>query len=159
MSQPTALYRHFGADGALLYVGVSLSPMSRLEQHMGGAAWARGIATVSVEWLDTREAALERERVAIAEERPRHNVAYAGQSPVEHFCALVGRQPMSRALGVGLTAISNAVVGGLFPAAWYDPLEKLAQEHGVECPRHLFAWRRPDTHEVDMPPAPRKGAA
>ena len=75
------------------------------------------------------------------------------------FADALGRRVMAQTLGVRPTAISNAVVGGVFPAAWYDPLEKLAQERGVDCPRHLFAWRRPDTQDVDMAGAPRKGAA
>ena len=54
----------------------------------------------------------------------------------------LGRKRMAQALGVGLTAVSNAVVSGQFPAAWFDTLEAMAQERGVECPRHLFGFRR-----------------
>ena len=54
----------------------------------------------------------------------------------------LGRKEMAKALGVGLTAVSNAVVNGQFPAAWFDTLEAMAQARGVDCPRDLFGFRR-----------------
>ena len=63
------------------------------------------------------------------------------------FARALGRKDMAQALGVGVTAISNAVVAGSFPAAWFDALEALAKEKGKECPRDLFAWRRAETSE------------
>lgn len=70
----TALYRHFDASGALLYVGVSLSAVTRLAQHRSGSPWYDSIARVEVEQFDSRQLALEAERKAIASERPRHNI-------------------------------------------------------------------------------------
>ena len=63
------------------------------------------------------------------------------------FARAIGRKEMAQALGVGVTAISNAVVAGSFPAAWFDALEALAKAKGQECPRDLFAWRRAETSE------------
>ena len=37
--QGCALYRHFAADGSLLYVGISLSALNRLGQHKQNAEW------------------------------------------------------------------------------------------------------------------------
>lgn len=73
----TALYRHFDADGALLYVGISCRPITRLKQHEHDSSWAAQIARVSVERFLTRQEALEAERLAIKKERPRHNVIHA----------------------------------------------------------------------------------
>jgi hypothetical protein len=42
----TSLYRHFDADGVLLYVGVSLWAVSRLTQHRHGSRWFHKIANV-----------------------------------------------------------------------------------------------------------------
>ena len=58
------------------------------------------------------------------------------------FARALGRKEMAQELGVGLTAISNAVVAGAFPAAWFNTLEALAKAKGIDCPRHLFAWRK-----------------
>ena len=59
----------------------------------------------------------------------------------------LGRKDMAQALGVGATAISNAVVAKQFPAAWFDTLEAMANSRGVTCPRALFAWRKPEAPE------------
>jgi predicted GIY-YIG superfamily endonuclease/predicted DNA-binding transcriptional regulator AlpA len=72
----TALYRHFTRENELLYVGVSLSPIARLSSHAKGSNWASSIASVTVEWLSTRAAALEAEKKAIKEERPLHNIIH-----------------------------------------------------------------------------------
>lgn len=83
--KPTALYRHFAADGSLLYVGISLSPIARLCQHRETSGWYGEIARVEVEWHPNREAALAAEKAAIQAEGPRHNVIHArfGQAPTD----------------------------------------------------------------------------
>jgi predicted GIY-YIG superfamily endonuclease len=78
-----ALYRHFNAAGELLYVGISLSPTTRLYQHRSGARWFREISSVTVEWFDCRQFAETAERQAIKSEKPRYNIAHAdNQKPV-----------------------------------------------------------------------------
>lgn len=69
----TQLYRHYGADGELLYVGISLSAINRLIQHSDGAAWFPRITKVEVEKFEDREAAIEAEIRVIKEERPLFN--------------------------------------------------------------------------------------
>ena len=68
----TNLYRHFDENGALLYVGISLSAVQRLKQHEK-SGWFEDIATVTIESFDTRELALIAESKAIRQERPIHN--------------------------------------------------------------------------------------
>lgn len=72
----TALYRHFDAEGALLYVGISLSPLYRLASHRQ-AAWVERIASITLEWMPTRAAAEAAELEAIRGERPQFNKAGA----------------------------------------------------------------------------------
>ena len=72
----TALYRHFDAEGRLLYVGISLNAFSRLMQHRRDSAWFRQIASITVEWFPTRGKAVDAERAAIQAERPLHNVIH-----------------------------------------------------------------------------------
>lgn len=74
---PTHLYRHFDADGTLLYVGISLGVMHRLAQHMSGSPWTAEIARVEVMRFETRAEALRVEREAIQIEKPRHNIVHA----------------------------------------------------------------------------------
>ena len=77
-AQATALYRHFDADGRLLYVGISLNAIARLTQHRLTAHWFRSIARIEIEWHESRELAEAAEREAIKQERPAHNVVHAG---------------------------------------------------------------------------------
>lgn len=71
----TALYRHYDAEGVLLYVGISLTPMKRLSGHRRKSHWSGKIARVEMEWHPSRAAAIKAERMAIKKEWPRHNVA------------------------------------------------------------------------------------
>ena len=63
----------------------------------------------------------------------------------------IGRLRMAQALGVGYKAVSRAAEDGQFRAAWYPTVQRLASEHGIEVPDHLFAWR-PPLPESDTPP-------
>lgn len=75
MTVKTHLYRHFDANGQLLYVGISLSALKRLSQHNSQSRWADQIANVTIETFPTRDSALAAEREAIISERPIHNRA------------------------------------------------------------------------------------
>lgn len=72
----TALYRHYGANDVLLYVGISLSATARLAQHSTSAPWYEDIQRVNIEYFDTRAMAQEAEKNAIIYERPLFNKAY-----------------------------------------------------------------------------------
>lgn len=69
-----SLYRHFDADGKLLYVGVSLSSVKRLMEHRSSSHWFPDISTVTIEKFPSREEVLQAERRAILEENPIHNI-------------------------------------------------------------------------------------
>lgn len=73
MSKP-CVYRHFDADGVLLYVGFSLRAIMRQADHEGSSHWFRQIARIELEWFDTVADAAFAEVEAIQNERPRHNV-------------------------------------------------------------------------------------
>lgn len=71
---PTDLYRHFDAEGRLLYVGISYGAIARLQQHAEGrAGWVSKIVRVEVQKFRTREAAERAEALAIQREAPLHN--------------------------------------------------------------------------------------
>jgi hypothetical protein len=69
------------------------------------------------------------------------------------FADAVGRKQIADAIGVGATAVSNAVVRGQLPAAWYLACTKLAQAHGIECPIEMFAMREANSQDVNLFPA------
>jgi len=55
-------------------------------------------------------------------------------------CDALGRKAMAENLGVGVTAISNASVQGMFSARWYVVIKRMCDEAGVECPSGLFSF-------------------
>lgn len=57
---------------------------------------------------------------------------------VSDICDQIGRGRIADSLGVGTTAVSNAVVAGAFPAKWYLVVHQLCLEAGIECPQALF---------------------
>lgn len=74
---PTQLYRHYDADGELLYVGISVDFMKRLRQHGRVSEWFGRIASVRVEHFASRRDAESAEAVAIKRERPLFNKVHA----------------------------------------------------------------------------------
>ena len=72
----TNLYRHFDENGALLYVGISLSAVQRLIQHEK-SDWFDEISNVTIESFATRELALLAEKEAIKKELPIHNKMFS----------------------------------------------------------------------------------
>lgn len=73
-AEPTQLYRHYDADGNLLYIGISLSTVHRLGQHRKHAHWFRQITSITVEHFPSKVEATEAEALAISRESPRHNI-------------------------------------------------------------------------------------
>jgi hypothetical protein len=74
MADRCALYRHFDAEGTLLYVGISLRPMTRTKEHVTLSGWAEQIANVRIEYFPTRKEAMEAEARAVQDENPLHNI-------------------------------------------------------------------------------------
>lgn len=126
----TSLYRHFSADGSLLYVGVSLSWPMRTKAHSRGAEWFSQIAKVTLEHFPTREEALAAERAAIVSEKPKFNVIH--NRP--RVSVKEAGQRRAKGLGGQLGYITGpvALVG---PALVYD-----ANDVSV-----LVAWGTPGT--------------
>jgi excinuclease UvrABC nuclease subunit len=81
MKDGCSLYRHFDADGGLLYVGISLRALRRLAEH-AKSQWADQIVSVTVESFPNRAEAAKAERAAILNEAPRFNVAMKAKAHV-----------------------------------------------------------------------------
>ena len=66
------LYRHFDAYGNLLYVGRSLSAISRLQRHKHDAHWSDDIKSMTVEKVPDAKIK-DYEIECIKKEKPLHN--------------------------------------------------------------------------------------
>ena len=69
-SLPHHLYRHFDKNGALLYVGISLSAFGRAAQHRMGSRWFNAVKSMTIEAFPIRKAARRAEIAAQQTERP-----------------------------------------------------------------------------------------
>ncbi len=67
-------YRLYSAEGALLYVGVGVSPGGRVQTHRHRQPWGPEIAVVVIDWWPSERVAHLAERQTIRDERPLHNV-------------------------------------------------------------------------------------
>lgn len=68
------LYRHFDANGELLYVGISLNALARFAKgHRQTADWFLLISRIEIQNLATREEAIAAESEAIHREHPKFN--------------------------------------------------------------------------------------
>lgn len=77
---PTALYRFFDTEGKLLYAGITGDPAKRWPGHKGKLWWPE-IASMTIEWFDTRAEAAALERRAIRNEAPQHNIIHMLRAP------------------------------------------------------------------------------
>ncbi len=71
-----SLYRHYDEEGRLLYVGVSLAPISRLREHRYQSRWFYRISVVKIEHFATRAEAVSAEVTAIETEEPMFNTVH-----------------------------------------------------------------------------------
>lgn len=74
-SKPHVVYRFYDTRGELLYVGISLAGVQRLGQHRSSKDWFVDVARTEFTHYPDYESAREAERVAIANESPRYNIA------------------------------------------------------------------------------------
>lgn len=86
------LYRHFDANGELLYVGISLSAINRLAQHKGASHWFNEIARVDITCYPDRKSVIDAESAAITNENPKHNLKRPPQSVMSDAQAEASRR-------------------------------------------------------------------
>lgn len=72
----TALYRFYGAEDALLYVGITDQLGVRWHNHSRKKPWWPEVQRQTAEWYPSRSEAAAAEIEAIQTEHPRHNVTY-----------------------------------------------------------------------------------
>jgi len=71
-----SLYRHYDYNSKLLYVGISLNALNRLNQHENNSEWYYQISRVEIEHYATLADALKAEKAAITNELPIYNTTH-----------------------------------------------------------------------------------
>jgi predicted GIY-YIG superfamily endonuclease len=108
--KPTALYRLFNAEGALLYIGISFDPAHRAHSHSGDKPWWNEVADRQEVWFENRRAAEDAERTAIVAESPRYNRAWVPDPNRAPLPPKPGpKPPMDPALRAELVAAADAL--------------------------------------------------
>lgn len=74
LDTPHVVYRFFGADDLLLYIGVTGSFGRRLEHHKCTREWFHQVQKITLVWYDNWETAAHAEVDAIVKENPVHNL-------------------------------------------------------------------------------------
>lgn len=95
--EETSLYRHWDDSGNLLYVGISIHPFIRLDQHRVSSHWFSSVVRVDIERFSCRDEAQKAERIAIASENPLHNIVYSpsATSPDERAKRRKHKKPLT----------------------------------------------------------------
>lgn len=73
----TALYRFYGEDDALLYVGITEHLGTRWHNHSRKKPWWPEVQRQTAEWHPTRAEAAAAEIEAVRTEHPRYNMTYS----------------------------------------------------------------------------------
>jgi hypothetical protein len=81
MNDSHVVYRHFDAQGRLLYVGRSNNWADRTRSHRKYSHWFKSVANMSVEHFDTHAQCVAAEAEAIRRERPLFNIALNDGAP------------------------------------------------------------------------------
>lgn len=80
---PYSLYRLYGEEETLLYVGMSMNLPARLTNHRVQKEWWTAVHHIGVEHFDSRRKVLDAEREAIQSEHPLWNIQHRVGPPSE----------------------------------------------------------------------------
>jgi predicted GIY-YIG superfamily endonuclease len=146
LSERTALYRLYDADGVLLYIGISATPEKRLKVHRYDLLrrdWAQLVASQTFEWHRSRSAAQVAEEIAIRRERPPHNGTH--NYPLAPFAP--DRWPQIKEHRGRLDAIADLLRSEIQEGRWaagekIPSCARLAEATGVSATTANLAIRR-----------------
>jgi hypothetical protein len=74
------LYRHYDANGDLLYVGQSNNAFERYREHRYVDGWTLSAVVMKIESFDSLDEVIAAERKAIRTENPRHNQCHVART-------------------------------------------------------------------------------
>lgn len=115
-SRRTAVYRLYGHDGELVYVGMTVNIERRLADHERGSFWWPHVARTAVVWYDTRPEADAAESEAVAAEKPLYNMRKQAPGPVAG-APPAGAAPWDAPLLVA-AQLRRDIFAGKYPAGY-----------------------------------------
>lgn len=155
----TALYRHYDAEGQLLYVGISDCLSERDKQHAATSHWHARVSKTTTIWYDTRLDALAAEREAIRHEKPMHNIQNVAREVCDPVEQGVFRRGFMAAMASSGAGISEIAAGS---GVSRDVINKLIARPGsstsVENSVALAAYFQTTVDDL-MDPEPSESAA
>lgn len=101
------LYRFFDEDGALLYIGISESPLVRLDAHASTQPWWGHVRSATFEHFGTRQEVLDAEVAAIRDERPAFNVEHNGDPRLSERLQAWDQRMQRRALAAARVSLGE----------------------------------------------------
>ena len=139
----TSLYRHFNAEGGLLYVGISLNTIARLVAHQKSSEWFGDIASITIEKFEDRDTADAAEITAIKAEAPKFNRRHVAERT-----ATVIKPPKRKRLGrppkFNPTRIQDDKIRALYyfiPHTLAYVLKRAGEIMGHDVKRHQLSHR------------------
>ena len=130
----TAVYRHYDADGQLLYVGISSRPLRRGYEHSISAHWAERVSVTKQEWFESRAEAAAAERKAIRAERPIANQR-GGNASSNQITILLdswpSRKQLANEIGARTQQVHKWAKFGRIPSQWMLAVLNAAQRRGL----------------------------
>lgn len=80
----TDLYRYFDKNHNLLYVGISNNALNRQSQHKHSAPWFHLYESMTRESFNSRNDAIQAEKLAIKSEKPLYNIVHNKPTKSKH---------------------------------------------------------------------------
>jgi predicted GIY-YIG superfamily endonuclease len=130
------LYRFYGTDDSLLYIGLTRNPAKRLEQHAGGKSWWTDVARIEFEHFSSLTELREAEREAIQTEKPAHNIRMNEAS---------SKARPARVAAIEESAI-DCLVGRFFHT--FSDLDDNTSEHATIINGRVLRWQGRVLEEV-----------
>lgn len=120
------LYRHFGHDGELLYVGITADPGRRFQSHAAATPWWNQVIGITLEHFANRVELRQAEKAAIQSENPRYNKTHsAGFRRTPRGRSLERKAAEQELLPPSDPESNRAVINGkryiLPPGLYWDP--------------------------------------
>lgn len=137
----TALYRLFGSDGQLLYMGIARDPERRWAEHAQRQAWWHLVTRKTVEWHAGRNAALAAEASATADEKPLYDNSWR-RTQAEERVSFDDSGDVSR-IAEDLT---QKIMSGRYAIGSRLLTSQVAREYGVALATARYAM-----HELTPP--------
>lgn len=128
----TALYRLFGREDDLLYIGIANDPDGRWLKHSQEKHWWPEVSRKTVEWFPKRIEAARSEEAAIPAERPRYNQMHS-VVPMPARRHGGGGQVVETSLGT-VTVESFTMTAAIANLAWASRAARLARWELGELP-------------------------